>query len=187
MIKPPEFVRQFAMKYPNIYGFIKDVAFSLAIVAIIAATLYIYAGTWPPMVSVNGISMEPNMQNGDLVIIQSLNRGTVQTYDNSTVTGYKTFNGYGDVIVYKPYGDPSRPLVIHRAIRWIDQGQVMYTDNAGNHFAPTSGYITLGDNNNGVYDQKAQAICYDQPVRKEWILGIARFKIPYLGYLRSLI
>jgi len=33
----------------------------------------------------------------------------------------------------------------------------------------------------------APTICYGEPVRKDWILGIARFKLPYLGYLRSLV
>jgi signal peptidase len=187
MFKSPEHIKRFAEKHPVIYDYVKDVVFSLAAMATIAAILYVYAGIWPPMVSVNGISMCPNMENGDLVFIQSLDRGTIQTYDNSTSINYKTFNNYGDVIVYKPYGDSSKPLVIHRAIRWIEQGQVMYTDRACDHLAPTSGYITLGDNNNGVYDQKVQSICYDQPVRKEWILGIARFKLPYLGRLRSII
>jgi len=184
MVKAPGFIREFATKHPDIYGFIQDIVFSLAVVAVIALALFLYAGMWPPMVSVNGISMVPNMQNGDLVFIQGLDRGSIQTYDNSTSTGYKTFNNYGDVIVYEPYGDPDRALVIHRAMQWVDQGQPMYPDGPP---APASGYITRGDNNGFTYDQMAPNICYNQPVRKEWILGIARFKIPYLGYLRSIV
>ncbi len=184
MVKTPDFLKAFAEKYPGIYGFLQDLIFSLAVVAVIATALYIYAGTWPPMVSVNGISMLPNMENGDLVFIQGLDRGTIQTYENSTATGYMTYNEYGDVIVYEPYGDSSRPLVIHRAIRHVNQSEPMWP---GGPAAPASGYITLGDNNRGVYDQMAPSICYEQPVRNEWILGIARFKLPYLGYLRSLI
>ena len=57
----------------------------------------------------------------------------------------------------------------------------------GGPAAPNDGYITLGDNNHGVYDQEAPSICYLEPVQKDWILGIARFKVPYLGYLRSLV
>ena len=184
MVKVPEFLKNFAAKYPGIYGFLQDIVFSLAVVATIAVLLYLYAGMWPPMVSVNGISMLPNMENGDLVFIQGLSRGDIQTFENSTATGYKMYNNYGDVIVYKPYGDSSRPLVIHRAIRWVNQSQPMWD---GGPLAPASGYITLGDNNHGVYDQMAPSICYDQPVEKDWILGVARFKIPYLGYLRSLV
>lgn len=184
MVKTPEFLKAFEAKYPGIYGFLQDIVFSLAVVAVIAAVLYIYAGMWPPMVSVNGISMCPNMENGDLVFIQGLTRGDIQTYENSTATNYTMYNSYGDVIVYEPYGDSTRPLVIHRAIRYVNQGDAMW---AGGPPAPASGYITLGDNNRGVYDQMAPSICYEQPVRKDWILGIARFKLPYLGYLRSLV
>lgn len=184
MVKTPDFLKDFAEKHPGVYGFIQDIAFSLAVVAVIALVLYAYAGMWPPMVSVNGISMYPNMENGDLVFIQGLSRGDIQTYENSTATDYKMYNDYGDVIVYKPYGDDARPLVIHRAIRYVEQGEPMWP---GGPAAPWAGYITLGDNNHGVYDQMAPSICYEQPVKKEWILGISRFKIPYLGYLRSLV
>jgi signal peptidase len=90
----------------------------------------------------------------------------------------------GDVIVYKPFGDSAKALVIHRAIRWVNQSEPMWD---GGPPAPASGYITLGDNNRGVFDQMAPTICYGEPVRKEWILGIARFKLPYLGFLRSLV
>ncbi|WP_174591585.1 S26 family signal peptidase [Methanocella conradii] len=184
MVKTPEFIKNFEAKHPEFYGFLQDVAFSLAIVAAISLALYLYAGTWPPMVSVNGISMYPNMENGDLVFIQGLNRGDIQTYENSMLTGYKMYNNYGDVIVYVPYGDTSREYVIHRAMRWVEEGQPMWS---GGPPAPHSGYITLGDNNHGIYDQMAPSICYGEPVKKEWILGIARFKLPYLGYLRMLI
>ncbi|MCD1295388.1 S26 family signal peptidase [Methanocella sp. CWC-04] len=183
MVKIPEPIKGFFTKHPGLYDFLKDLAFSLAVVAVIGAVLYIYAGIWPPMVSVDGISMLPNMDNGDLVFIQGLNRGGVMTYEESLSTGYKAYGDYGDVIVYKPYGDPSMPLVIHRAIKWVNESE---TYHPGLPPAQGSGYITRGDNNNGVYDQ-ATNICYGEPVREEWILGIARFKIPYLGYLRSMI
>jgi signal peptidase len=184
MVKAPEFLKDFAANHPGVYGFLQDIAFSLAVVAAIALVLYLYAGMWPPMVSVNGVSMYPNMENGDLVFIQGLSRGDIQTYGSSVATGYKTYNNYGDVIVYKPFGDSARALVIHRAIRWVNQSEPMWD---GGPPAPASGYITLGDNNHGVLDQMAPTICYGEPVRKDWILGIARFKLPYLGYLRSLV
>jgi signal peptidase len=185
MVKAPKFLEDFAAKHPGVYGFLQDIAFSLAVVAVIALALYLYAGMWPPMVSVNGISMYPHMENGDLVFIQGLSRGNVTTYEDSLNTSYMMYSEPGDVIVYHPYGEPSRSLVIHRAIRWVEQGQPMW---AGGPPAPASGYITKGDNNdtNIQYDQQTP-ICKDQPVQKEWILGIARFKLPYLGYLRSLV
>ena len=68
------------------------------------------------MVSVNGISMLPHMESGDLVFIQGLDRGAINTYENSTNTSYQMYSELGDVIVYRPYGDATKPLVIHRAI-----------------------------------------------------------------------
>jgi signal peptidase len=180
-IKVPEPIIEFSKKHPELAGFIKDMAYSLAIVAVFATILYAYAGVWPPLVSVNGLSMHPNMDNGDLVIVQGLNRADVNTYEESVSTGYKMYNNFGDVIVYKPYGDPAKHLVIHRAIRWVNKSEPM----PGGVPAPGSGYITLGDNNNGWYDQ-ITGVCYNEPVRNEWIIGIAKFKIPYLGYIRSL-
>ncbi len=184
MARLTDIIKSFKAQHPGIYGFVSDLAFSVAIVAAIAIALYLYAGMWPPMVSVNGISMQPHMETGDLVFIQGLDRGAIQTYENSTNTSYAMYGEPGDVIVYMPYGDPTRQLVIHRAIRYVEKGEPMWE---GGPPAPESGYITLGDNNKGVYDQMAPSICYGEPVRKDWILGIARFKVPYLGYLRSLV
>lgn len=183
MVSVPEPIKQFEEKHPGLYGFLKDLLVSLTIVAVIALILYTYAGTWPPMVSVNGYSMYPNMDHGDLVLIQGLARGEVKTYEASMSDGYTTYNGYGDVIVYRPYGDSSMPFVIHRAMRWVNESEPMWP---GGPLAASAGYVTLGDNNHGVYDQ-ASNICYLEPVRKEWVIGIARFKVPYLGYLRSII
>ncbi len=180
IVKIKKYVKQFAESYPEIFGFMQDIVYSLAVVAVIASVLYIYAGIWPPMVSVTGMSMYPNMENGDLVFIQGLNRGDVKTYEEAVGSGYMTYNDYGDIIVYKPYGDASKPLVIHRAIRIVNASEPMWQNGPP---APYSGYITLGDNNNGRYDQDSP-ICSDSPVKDEWILGIARFKLPYLGYLR---
>jgi signal peptidase len=183
MAKLSDILKTFKAQHPDIYGFVSDLVFSVAIVAVIAAALYLYAGMWPPMVSVNGISMQPHMEGGDLVFIQGLDRGDIRTSEASQNTSYQMYQGYGDVIVYRPYGDPTRALVIHRAIRYVEKGDPMWE---GGPPAPEAGYITLGDNNGGRYDQDSE-ICYGEPVRKDWILGIARFKVPYLGYLRSLV
>lgn len=63
MIKPPEVIKTFSKEHPNIYGLLQDIAFSLVVVAVIALALYLYAGVWPPMVNVNGISMYPDLKN----------------------------------------------------------------------------------------------------------------------------
>lgn len=180
----PGFLERFAQHYPSAYGLAKDVAFSFAVVAVIAAALYAYAGTWPPIVSVVGQSMYPHMHEGDLVLLQGLARDSVDTWYGSREADYQTYSDYGEVIVYRPGGRKDVHPVIHRAIYWVNASEPMWP---GGPAAPEAGYITLGDNNGGVLDQQAESICYGQPVQKEWIVGIARYNIPYLGYIRSLI
>ena len=183
MSGPLDALKKLTVAHPELYQFAKDLAFSLAVVAAIAIVLYLYAGTWSPVVSVDGTSMLPHMHAGDLVLVQGLDRGPIRTYDAFFNTSYQQFGEYGDVIVYYPGGDTAYPMVIHRAIRWVNASEPMWP---GGPAAPWSGYITLGDNNHGILDQESN-ICYLQPVRTDWIHGIARYKVPYLGYLRSLL
>ena len=183
-LKLPEPVRSFAEKHPAIYELATDIIFALVIVAIVAGLLYAYAGTWPAIVSVIGDSMYPNMHKGDLVLLQGLDRTSVITYTAANASGdHMTYNKPGDVIVYRPLGDTSIKPVIHRAMYWVNKSEPMWE---GGPPAPASGYITLGDNNNGRLDQDS-SICPLQPVRPEWIIGVAKFNVPYLGYIRSIM
>ncbi len=161
---------------------LKDILFALAVVLVMAGTLFVYAGTWPPFVTVDGQSMLPNMRPNDLVIIKGPDRVSVVTYNQSLIGGQRMFNDYGDVIVYRPFGDASRTPVIHRAMYFVNEGEPMWE---GGPPAPHSGYITQGDNN-FLYDQSS-GISQNQPVKPEWIIGIAEVRIPYLGGLRSLV
>lgn len=165
-----------------IKGLIKDIAFAIAVVALFAALLYMYAGVWPPMVSVDGRSMLPNMRQGDLIVLQGLDRTGVTTHNDAVKTGYKRFNDYGDVIIYNPDGNRSITPVIHRAMYWVEEGDLMWP---GGPPAPHSGYITQGDNN-FLYDQSS-SISLNQPVKPEWIVGISQVRVPYLGGIRALI
>jgi signal peptidase len=161
---------------------LKDILFSVAVVFVMAGAIFAYAGTWPPFVTVDGQSMLPNMRQNDLVVIKGLDRAAVATYNVSLDDGYRMFNEYGDVIVYRPFGDANRTPVIHRAMYFVDEGQPMWP---GGPPAPHSGYITQGDNN-FLYDQSS-GISQNQPVKPEWIIGVAEFRIPYLGWLRSVL
>jgi signal peptidase len=161
---------------------LKDLVVMLALVVVVCGALYLYAGIWPPLVSVEGTSMYPHMQDGDLVVLRGLDRVHVSTSNVAVNDDYRKFNGFGDVIVYIPMGNRTRVPVIHRAIYWVDQGQPMWPEGP---LAPHGGYITLGDNN-FFYDQST-SISPDEPVKPEWILGVSQYKIPYLGLLRAYI
>jgi len=57
---------------------------------------------------------------------------------------------------------------------------------AKRHILPHSGFITKGDNNNGI-DQislSAESGGYVEPVILDWIIGVARGEIPWVGLLK---
>ncbi len=159
----------------NLKGLIKDVVSTLITVAVIAAVGYILTGAWPFMVAVQSGSMEPHIHKGDVVILVGKDRTKIVTYEEGMKINYKSFGDYGDVIVYYPNGDTSKTPIIHRAIRWVEAGEKL----PGGSVAKHSGYITKGDANS-MYDQPF----ISQPVKPEWIIGVAKFRIPYIGYFR---
>jgi signal peptidase len=76
----------------------RDILFAGLFVGAIALALYAYTGAWPPLVSVNGLSMDPHMHDGDLILIQKADPASIMTYDAAKGTGYQTFENYGDVL-----------------------------------------------------------------------------------------
>jgi signal peptidase len=139
-------------------------------------------GLWTPMVAVESGSMEPHMQIGDIIFMKSIDRVNIITNEEGKNSGYKSFENYGDVILYLPYGQEGVTPIIHRAMYMVKAGEPMWE---GGPPAPYSGYITKGDNTvtNSHFDQEGQ-ISYETPVKKEWIIGTAQYRIPYLGYIR---
>lgn len=179
---------------------IREMLSSVAIVLVIGLLLFGISGVWPPMVAVESGSMEPNMEVGDLVFVTEPGRLApdaatndigVVTYEEGRSADYRTFGSYGSVVIYRPPGRTASPI-IHRAMFHVEEGENWY-DRADDEYhnaagcaelrhcpAPHSGFITLGDNN-GAYDQ-ANGLA--APVRAEWVTGVARVRVPYLGYVR---
>lgn len=141
-------------------------------------------GLWTPMVAVESGSMEPHMQVGDIIFIKNIDRVDLVTNEEGKGLGYVTFGDYGDVILYRPYGQEGITPIIHRAMYRVEAGEPMWENGPA---APYSGYITKGDNpvTNRHYDQEGQ-ISYYVPVKDEWVIGVARYRIPYLGHIRLL-
>lgn len=139
-------------------------------------------GLWTPMVAVESGSMEPHMQKGDIIFIKSFDRVDLITNEAGREnSGYTSFGEYGHVILYKPYGQEGVTPIIHRAMYHVEAGEPMWENGPA---APHSGYITKGDNNNQ-FDQEWK-ISYHTPIKDEWIIGIAKYRIPYLGHIRLL-
>jgi signal peptidase len=161
-------------------GLLRDVLSVIALFAVLLLISQIVLGLWVPMVSVESGSMIPHIQIGDIIIEESADRKEVITYSEGKQKGYTSFDDYGDVILYRPYGRENATPIIHRAMFFVEKGKPMWD---GGPPAPHAGYITKGDNSitNPSYDQKG-SISYQQPVKKEWVVGIARFvRIPVLG------
>jgi signal peptidase len=228
-------------------GLIKDIIFVIVVVGAISLISQLILGLWTPMVAVESGSMVPNLNIGDIILVQGASRTNVTPWDEAEKVNYTAFNHPGDVILYRPYGKESMNLldqfkmvigispgqekatpIIHRALRYVKTGEPMWK---GGPNAPFSGYITKGDHND-VIDQNAgqlfglaktsyieshrddildvgsnisldkatgailyktengtfvgDGISYLTPVKQEWVIGVARAKIPLVGYVRLL-
>jgi signal peptidase I len=160
----------------------KDLLSVAAVLIIFMVLSKLIFGLWTPMVAVESGSMEPHMQVGDIIFMKSIDRVHIITNEEGKKSDYKSFENYGDVILYHPYGVEAATPIIHRAMYRVEAGEPMWD---GGPPAPYSGYITKGDNvvTNSHFDQEGQ-ISYLMPVKDEWIIGTAQYRIPYLGYIR---
>lgn len=119
----------------RILGFIKSmkgIFIAAAIVVIIILGLWGYSGIWPPLVVIESSSMQHSssfsyvgvIDTGDLVIIKKVSGAEkITTYLEGMKTGHQTYGEYGDVIIYKPYGQAQRTSIIHRAFAMVIYNQ----------------------------------------------------------------
>ena len=145
----------------------RDILWLVVVVGGIALVLYLVCGTWPAVVTIESESMVPNMNVGDLVVVVQKDRfNDLQTWDDGKKSGYRKFNDYGDVIIYRPNGATDMwasvgllPLskaqhpIIHRAMTWTEAGQPVpsYLNIYRGKVTPT-GYLPLtvsGETTNG--------------------------------------
>jgi signal peptidase len=179
---------------------VREVALSAGSVAVVGVLLFAISGIWPPMVAVESGSMEPHMHRGDLVFITDPGRFAPDAADDETgvvpfqrarEAGRWKFGDHGSVIVYDNPNRPGPP-VIHRTRFWVEKGENWY-DRADPDYigasdcasmrncpAPNAGFVTKGDAN-GRYDQVNGL---SEPVKPAWIVGVARVRIPHLGWVR---
>ena len=83
----------------------KDLLSVVAVLIIFMVFSKLAFGLWTPMVAVESGSMEPHMQVGDIIFIKSADRVDIITNEEGKNTGYMSFEDYGDVILYRPYGE----------------------------------------------------------------------------------
>ena len=167
----------------------RDLVWVAGVVGAIALILYLLCGTWPAVVTIESGSMTPNMNIGDLVVVVQKDRfGDLMTWEDAKKANVTKFNGYGDVIIYKPNGMTSVNPIIHRAMVYATTDMPL-TEIRGvqlrmNYTVSHDGYITWGDANPAP-DQFVSypGIGTPEPVKDEWIVGKALFTIPLVGYL----
>ncbi len=194
---------------------IRDVLVAFLLVFIILLALWTYTGQWfgAPMVAIeSGSMMHPNepfgrigtIDAGDMVFLVKVNKkADVVAHALKDSDNYQYWN-YGDVIVYRPYGDENRDQIIHRAMAWVEYNEQYktftvegYENNTNvtsitipelnlNRYIPKnphSGFITKGDNpyTNPTTDQEG-GIC-EELIKVEWISGKARGELPWIGTL----
>ncbi|RUM34657.1 MAG: S26 family signal peptidase [Archaeoglobus sp.] len=157
------------------------------------------------MVAVESGSMTPHLNIGDVVVIVSPSKKSIVTWVEGKKINYKSFGDYGDVIVYYRKGNRDLTPIIHRVITWVNKGQPIVGINRTTGklgelriyhnmlvitnkpigkviIARSSGYITQGDHN-PIPDEPELT----PPVKPNWILGVAVYRIPYAGYPRLII
>ena len=169
----------------------------LFVVILIGGLLFGISGVWPPLVAIESGSMEPNLQEGDLVFLMAVQVGEGKIEDVKTRRegeNYYKFGERGDVIVFNAEGSADLPVIL-RVEFWVDEGEDWYDrgnpkwvvgkncDMMPNCPSPHAGYITKGDNN-GNY---AQADGISGPVRPSWVKGTAEIRIPWMGYIKLIV
>jgi len=170
-------IKEFYQSDSTLAGVLRDLISVAKILLVFAILSQIIFGTWAPMRAIESGSMEPHMMVGDIVFIKDISRTNVITQEEGAISGYRTFGNYGNVILYRKYGRTAETPIIHRAMYHVEAGEPMWK---GGPIAPHAGYVTKGDHNK-VIDQ--YGLC-TVPIREEWVIGVARYRIPYAGYVR---
>jgi len=161
----------------------------------------------------SGSMMHPNepfgrigtIDAGDMVFLVKVNKKADVVANALEDSDTYQYWDYGDVIVYRPYGDENRDQIIHRAMAWVEYNEQYKTftvegyeeqntnvtsinipELSLNKYIPKnphSGFITKGDNpfTNPTTDQEG-GIC-DELIKVEWISGKARGELPWIGTL----
>jgi len=126
-------------------GILRDTAFTLALVLALAGALYLYAGVWPPLVSVDGTSMCPNLRPGGPDRAPGSGQSRRRPGMRRNIEGATTsLTATATSSCTAQWATATRTPVIHRAACWVSEGRPMWP---GGPDAPHSGFLTLGDNN----------------------------------------
>ncbi|MGA1822978.1 MAG: hypothetical protein ACMUIG_10680 [Thermoplasmatota archaeon] len=108
---------------------------AIIVLLIIVGALYAYTDNWPPLVVVQSGSMQHSeevsylgvIDTGDLVFVKSVGeRDRVIPYTEGRARNYRTYDSYGDVIIFRPNGEKDRTAIIHRAVAYLEWNDTTY-------------------------------------------------------------
>jgi len=158
-------------KHGSIVLFLRDAGVAALFVACILLAMFAYTGQWPPLVVVESNSMMHSEENlskigaidtGDMVLVKKVaSPDDIVTYVEGASTGHRTYGEYGDVIVYKVYGQDIQTPIIHRAMMYLVVNpdgrsyrcealkdlppEKWYSSNAGDAWDSLTGVLVVND------------------------------------------
>ena len=206
---------------------VRDVVVAVIAVLIILTLMWAYTGRWfaTPMVVIESGSMmhanEPfgrlgTIDAGDMVLLVKVNKKSdIVTYFSAKAQGKdgpQTYGNYGDVVIYRKYGNSAGEQIIHRAMCWVEVGyngnEKTYTiteygiynqtsllipelgiESSGGPYTPNwdhSGFITKGDNPITNRDCDQMGGISTELIKLEWVSGKARMELPWIGTISLL-
>ncbi len=128
---------------------VRDLLLTGAVFAVVVGGLLGYTRTWPPMATVasgsmahaEGASEIGVMDPGDIVLVQAVGaRSDAVTYLEGRGTGYRTYADFGDVLLFRPPGEPEGTVYLHRAMAFI-----AWNASAAGYDVPDLGRLTANE------------------------------------------
>ena len=175
-------------RYPGFWADFLNTALAFLLIAGAAVLILMFVGR---VAIVNGNSMQPTLQNGDLLLVQRLGYQEPQRFD---IVVFDSGDGQGTLYIKRVMGLPGETVQVADGILLVNGEPLEESyglepmDSGGIAETPlTLGadeYFVLGDNRNNSGDSRSQAV---GPVSREQIVGKALFRfwpLWNLGLLR---
>ncbi len=110
-------------------SFLFDILAAFIVLFLLVGGLYTYTDNWPPLVVVQSGSMQHSndmsyvgvIDTGDLVFVKKTEgESDIIPYFEGIDKDYRTYDSFGDVIIFRPNGDADRTAIIHRAVMYLE-------------------------------------------------------------------
>ncbi len=115
-------------------SFLFDIIAAFIVLLLLVGGIYNYTDNWPPIVVVQSGSMQHSddtsfvgvIDTGDLVFVKNVDaENEIIPYFEGIDEDHRTYDSFGDVIIFRPNGNEDRTAIIHRAVIYL---KFNYTD-----------------------------------------------------------